>query len=122
MGIAVGINLLWLGDRAAGVGRYAAELLPALLEEAPGTRIVAFAGRGLPSDLAAAPWAAEVEWVRLPVKLSGAPRLAAELLALPALALARRLDVLHSPAAVGPAVVPTVAVAVTVSAPVNAPV
>jgi glycosyltransferase involved in cell wall biosynthesis len=46
----------------------------------------------------------------LPVRLSGPPlHLLAQFAALPALALARRLDVLHSPANTGPAIVPGLA-------------
>jgi glycosyltransferase involved in cell wall biosynthesis len=108
--LRVGLNLIFLGERAGGAGRYARELPGALLAVEPRTQITVFVSRDAPSDLRAEPWADSVRWVRLPVRLSGPPlRVPAEYLALPALAAARRLDVLHSPANTGPTRLPRVA-------------
>jgi len=112
--LAVGLNLLWMGAGAGGIGRYTLELLPALLEAEPATRLVAFVGRDAPGELREAPWSSQVEWVRLPVGLSGPPvRLVAQFAALPVLSRRRGIDVLHSPANAGPAVAPGVATVVT---------
>jgi glycosyltransferase involved in cell wall biosynthesis len=113
--LAVGVNLLWMGEGAGGIGRYARELLPALLEVEPDTRLVAFVGRDAPEQLRREPWALDVEWVRLPVGLSGPPvHLVAQFAALPALSRRHGLDVLHSPANVGPALARGVATIVTI--------
>lgn len=107
--LRIGLNLVFLGERAGGIGRYASELPGALLEAEPDSELHVFVSRDAPAQLRAAPWAASVRWVELPVRLGGAPtHLLAQFAALPALALARRLDVLHSPANTGPAIVPGV--------------
>lgn len=101
--LRVGLNLLFLGERAGGAGRYARELVGALLEVEPQTEIELFLSRDAPADLSAEPWADAVRQTHVPVNLSGSPtHVPAEYLALPALALAHRLDVLHSPANTGP--------------------
>jgi glycosyltransferase involved in cell wall biosynthesis len=108
--LRVGLNLIFLGERAGGAGRYARELPGALLAVEPNTQITVFVSRDAPPDLRAEPWADSVRWVTLPVRLNGPPlRVPAEYLALPALAAARRLDVLHSPANTGPTRLPRVA-------------
>jgi glycosyltransferase involved in cell wall biosynthesis len=101
--LAVGLNLLGLGPRAGGIGRYVQELVPALLEAQADLRLAAVVARDAPEELTGAPWARHVRWVRLPAGVRD-PRvnLAAQLGALPALALALGLDVLHNPANVGP--------------------
>lgn len=102
--LRVGLNLIFLGERAGGVGRYARELPGALLAAEPATEVHVFVSRDAPADLRREPWAGSVRWVTVPVKLHGPPtHVPAEYLALPALAVARRLDVLHSPANTGPA-------------------
>lgn len=102
--VRVGLNLIFLGERAGGVGRYARELPGALLAAEPQTEVHVFVSRDAPADLRREPWADEVRWTTVPVTLQGAPtHMPAEYLALPALAAARRLDVLHSPANTGPA-------------------
>jgi glycosyltransferase involved in cell wall biosynthesis len=111
--LAVGMNLLFLGERAAGAGRYVRELMPALLQVDPNLRLVAFVSRGFPCDLLEQPWADSVEWVRVPVEVGGRRQLLAQFTAIPALAAAKRLDVVHSPANVGPLVMPGVAGVVT---------
>lgn len=109
----VGLNLVFLVERAAGAGRYAFELAPALLEALPGVRITAFVSREAPADLRSQPWAGDVEWVVLPVRVSNRTHLLGQVAALPALALRRRLDVVHSLANGGPPVTPGVARVVT---------
>jgi glycosyltransferase involved in cell wall biosynthesis len=108
--VRVGLNLIFLGERAGGVGRYARELPGALLAAEPATELHVFVSRDAPGDLRAEPWAGSVRWVTLPVALHGPPlHVPAEYLALPALAAARRLDVLHSPANTGPVLTPGLA-------------
>ena len=114
MALAVGLNLVWLGDRAGGAGRYARELVPALLEAEPGLRLHLFVSRDAPADLAREPWAGEVRWNRVPVRISGPPlHLAAQFAGLPALAVRHRLDVVHGPANVVPVHIPGVRSVVT---------
>jgi glycosyltransferase involved in cell wall biosynthesis len=112
--LSVGLDLVFLGERAGGAGRYARELVPALLATEPGLRLHAFVSRDLPRDLLAEPWARDVRWERLPVGLSGPPwHLAAQFGAIPALAIARRLDVVHGLANVVPVHIPRVRSIVT---------
>jgi glycosyltransferase involved in cell wall biosynthesis len=108
--LRVGLNLVFLGERAGGAGRYAGELPGALLAAEPDTHVQVFVSRDVPEALREAVWAERVEWVTLPVRLSGPPmHVLAQFAALPLLARVRGLDVLHSPANVGPAVTPGVA-------------
>jgi glycosyltransferase involved in cell wall biosynthesis len=113
--LRVGLNLIFLGDRAGGAGRYARELPGALLAAEPETELHVFVSRDAPQDLREEPWAQDVRWITVPVHLHGPPLHAlAQLAGLPALALARRLDVLHSPANTGPVITPGLASAVSV--------
>jgi glycosyltransferase involved in cell wall biosynthesis len=98
----IGLNLVYLVERAAGAGRYAQELLPALLEAEPRARLTAFVSRDAPRDLRGQPWAEEIEWVELPVRFSNRTHLLGQLAALPVIAARRRLDVVHSLANGGP--------------------
>ncbi|HEX4114959.1 MAG TPA: glycosyltransferase family 1 protein [Solirubrobacteraceae bacterium] len=108
--LRVGLNLIFLGERAGGAGRYARELPGALLEVEPATEIELFLSRDAPAGLREEPWAKDVRLTTLPIRLSGPPmHVPAEYLALPALAAARGLDVLHSPANTGPTRTPRVA-------------
>jgi glycosyltransferase involved in cell wall biosynthesis len=108
--LRVGLNLLFLGERAGGAGRYATELPGALLAAEPRTEVHVFVTRDAPATLRGEPWATSVHWVTLPIGLGGSPLdLAAQFAGLPLLSLARRLDVLHSPANTGPVVTPGVA-------------
>lgn len=110
--LAIGLNLVFLGEEAAGAGRYVRELVPALLSEEPSNRLVAFVSERVPQSFLAEPWAGEVEWVH--TRLGGAARhLATVMLGLPARAARRGVDVLHSPANVGPLLAPRVAKVVT---------
>jgi glycosyltransferase involved in cell wall biosynthesis len=112
--LSVGVNLLWLGEGAGGIGRYAAELLPALLEADPALRLVAFHGPDLPAAVRNASWASQLEWVKLPLH-RGAPRLhvLAQLGPLGVLARRHGVELLHSPATIGPPVAPGLATVVT---------
>jgi glycosyltransferase involved in cell wall biosynthesis len=110
----VGLNMVFLGEQAGGVGRYATELPGALLAAEPDTEIVVFVSRDAPPWLREQPWAARVRWQTLPVRLGGVPtHVLAQFAALPPIALARRLDVLHSPANTGPAIAPGLASVIT---------
>jgi glycosyltransferase involved in cell wall biosynthesis len=112
--LRVGLNFIFLHAAAGGVGRYARELPGALLAAEPDTEIHVFVSRDAPPDLHAEPWAAAVRWVHCPVgALSQRAHLLFEFGALPPLALARRLDVLHSLANVGPAITPGLASVLT---------
>lgn len=113
--LRVGLNLIFLGERAGGVGRYARRLPGALLAAEPASEVTVFVSRDAPADLKEEPWADAVRWVRLPVTMQGPPlHVPAEYLALPLLAALSRLDVLHSPANTGPAITPRVTSVVSV--------
>jgi glycosyltransferase involved in cell wall biosynthesis len=108
--LRVGLNLLFLGERSGGAGRYAIELPGALLAAEPQTEVHVFVSRDAPAELREQPWAEDVRWVTLPVGLAGPPlHVLAQFAALPPLALARRLQVLHSPANTGPVIAPGLA-------------
>ncbi len=108
--LRIGLNLVFLGERAGGIGLYATELPGALLAAEPDSELHVFVSRDAPASLREQPWAGSVRWVTLPVGLAGPPyHLAAQFAGLPALALARRLDVLHSPANTGPVITPGLA-------------
>lgn len=113
--LRVGLNLIFLGERAGGAGRYARELAGTLLAVEPDTEVHVFVSRDAPADLRSEPWAGDVRWTTVPIVLGGPPwHLPAEYLLLPALAAMRGLDVLHSPANTGPAIIPGVASVVSV--------
>jgi glycosyltransferase involved in cell wall biosynthesis len=112
--LKVGLNMLFLGEGAGGVGRYATEIAGALAERSD-VELTLFTSRDEPLDLRSRPWAARARFTQLPVSRSSrAGYLAATFGAVPALAAARRLDVLHSPANVGPVFCPGVACVITV--------
>jgi glycosyltransferase involved in cell wall biosynthesis len=107
--LRVGLNLVFLGSRSGGAGRYAMELPGALLAAEPDTEVHVFVSRDAPPELRTESWASSVRWVTLPVGLKGPPfHLLAQYAGLPALALARGLDILHSPANTGPVLTPAV--------------
>jgi glycosyltransferase involved in cell wall biosynthesis len=112
--LRIGLNLVFMGERAGGVGRYASELPGALLAAEPETEVHVFVSREAPAELRAQAWADAVRWTMLPVRLHGPPlHVPAQFAALPLLAAARRLDVLHSPANAGPAITPGTASVIT---------
>jgi glycosyltransferase involved in cell wall biosynthesis len=110
----VAMNMIWFGPAAGGAGRYARELVGALLALRPDLRLHLFVSRDVPDDLRAEPWGQDVRWEVMPVRLSGPPlHLAAQLGALPALALARRVSLVHGLANVVPVRIPRVRSVVT---------
>jgi glycosyltransferase involved in cell wall biosynthesis len=110
--LRVGLNLLFMSPGSAGAGRYATELVRALADLPEAPALTVFVSRDVPETLAG-PWAKDVDVVRLPVASVGKQHLLAQMAALPALAARRRLDVIHSPANVGPLVTPGTARVVT---------
>jgi glycosyltransferase involved in cell wall biosynthesis len=100
--VRVGLNLMFLVDAAGGAGRYAEELVPALLEADPELELTVFVNRDAPASLTEVGWLEAVEWVRLPTRFSNRTHLVGQATALPAIAARRRLDVVHSLANGGP--------------------
>jgi len=80
---------------------------------APRVRVAAFVGRDASKALFEQPWSDSVDWVRLPVRTSQRTHLLGQLVAMPAIAIRKSLDVLHSPANVGPPLAPGIARVVT---------
>jgi glycosyltransferase involved in cell wall biosynthesis len=117
--LRVGLNLVYLVRDSGGAGTYARELLRALLEEEPETRVMAFVSSEAPDDVLETPWPGAVDFVRLPVKVTHGPpgafalAVAAQWGAIPLLAARRRLDVVHGLANVTPLMSPRVATLVT---------
>jgi glycosyltransferase involved in cell wall biosynthesis len=108
--LRVGLNLIFLEPRLGGTGRYAMELPSALIAAEPDTEVHVFVSRDAPAQLRSEPWASKVHLVTVPVRISGPPIHAlAQFAALPALARARGLDVLHSPGNWGPVLTPGLA-------------
>ena len=99
--LRIGLNLLYLVEGAGGAGRYATELMPALLAVEPGIELTAFVTTRVDEELLARPWARAVEWIRHDVAPGTRAALRTQMLRLPVAAARRRLDVLHSPANVG---------------------
>ena len=109
----VGLNLVFLTDRSAGAGRYVQELLPALLDAEPELRMTAFVGADAPTELLDQPWSGRVEWKHFPVTVTARTHLLAQMAAIPVVAARRGLDVIHSPANIGPLATPGAARVVT---------
>jgi glycosyltransferase involved in cell wall biosynthesis len=116
----IGLNLAFVSPESGGLGRYAHELVPALLRVEPRLRLTAFIGREAPRSLTEAEWTREIEWVRLANRPS-APGLRSVLMSLgaqwgvlAAAALRRRLQVVHGLAYVVPPIAPGIARVVTV--------
>jgi glycosyltransferase involved in cell wall biosynthesis len=113
--LRVGLNLTHLVGDSGESGRYARELIPALIEAEPGIEITAWVGSTAPPEVLRAPWAGEVRWMRLPVPGSGSPwHLWHELVGIGLAARRRRLDVVHGLASLAPLVTPGVASVVTI--------
>jgi glycosyltransferase involved in cell wall biosynthesis len=106
--LRVGLNLVYLVADSGGAGRYARELIPAMLTLDPELRITAFVSAELPDDVRAEPWAKDVDWVRFPVTVTHGPPLnwsltmGAQWGALPLVAARRGLDVVHGLANITP--------------------
>jgi glycosyltransferase involved in cell wall biosynthesis len=106
--LRLGLNLIPIEEGGGGVARYAVELAAALARR-DDIELHMFTGLDAPEALRTAPWLDAVRVTRLPVRSAGAPvHLVAQFGAVPALALARRLDLVHSPANAGPVRVPGV--------------
>jgi glycosyltransferase involved in cell wall biosynthesis len=99
--LRIGLNLLYLMPGAGGAGTYASELMPALLEVDPATRLTAFVTERVPPELLSRAWAREVEWVRHAVAPSSRRALVTQMVEIPLAGRRRRLDVIHSPANIG---------------------
>ena len=113
--LSVGLNLTYLVEDSGGSGRYARELIPALIDAEPAIELTAWVGSTAPDDLAREPWAQELRWVRLPVPGVGTPwHMWHELVSIGFAARRRRLDVVHGLAYLAPVVHPGVAAVVTI--------
>ncbi len=113
--LRVGLNLAYLVRDSGGSGRYARELIAAMLDAEPGIELTAWVGSTAPADLKHEPWAAQVRWVTLPVPGIGtAWHLWHELVGIGLDARRRGLDVLHGLANLVPVVAPGVARIVTI--------
>jgi glycosyltransferase involved in cell wall biosynthesis len=117
--LSVGLDLTQLIDTSGGQGRYARELIRAMLAVEPQTRLTLFVSAEAPADLRREDWSDGVGWVRVPLRVSGGPPgnfallMAWRWLGIGAVAAARRLDVIHGVANVAPLVAPGVARVVT---------
>ena len=117
--LSIGLNLVYLHEDSGGAGTYARELIPAILTVEPKTRITAFVSTAAPGSIFEADWAREVEWVRFPFEESGGHlwtgplTLGSQWAAIPAIALRRRLDVVHGLANLVAPLAPRVATVVT---------
>ena len=110
--LRVGLNLLFMGAGSGGIGRLLTELLAALAAR-DDVVVTAFICADAPEMIREVPGAERVRFVELPVHPGTRQHLLAEYVAVPALALARRLDVLHSPGNAGPVKVPGLPCAVS---------
>jgi glycosyltransferase involved in cell wall biosynthesis len=112
--LAIGLNLTFLVEESGGAGRYARELVRAMLSVEPDTQITAFLGATAPSRLFDSE-VDRVEVVRFPVRGTGLPpwHLLAQMGALPVMAARRKLDVVHGLANLIPPVSPAVPTVVT---------
>ncbi len=117
--LRVGLALTYLSAESGGMGSYARELVPALLQAEPGIELTAFVSRDLPEAVTDAPWSEAVRWVRLPFSpsrpgpASAIASMSAQWAAIPALAARMRLDVVHGLANVVAPIAPRLATVVT---------
>jgi glycosyltransferase involved in cell wall biosynthesis len=118
--LSIGLNLAYLVPESGGTGTYARELIPALLEAEPDTRVTAFAGRTAPDWLRDSEWSGAIDIVTLKVTYDrsrpwNAPlALLGQWATLPAAARRRRLDVVHGLANVAPLWTPGAVSVVTI--------
>jgi glycosyltransferase involved in cell wall biosynthesis len=99
--LRIGLNLLYLVEGAGGAGRYAEELMQALLALEPQTRLTAFVTASVQEELLTQEWSGGVEWHLYKVRPRSRRALLTQMLAVPYAASRRQLDLLHSPANVG---------------------
>jgi glycosyltransferase involved in cell wall biosynthesis len=100
-GLRVGLNLIFMTAAAGGAGRYARELIPAMLTLESELRMTAFTSSDLPQTILEEPWAGEIEWIHYPHAAASRRALVAQMVELPRAAAQRKLDVVHSPANIG---------------------
>jgi glycosyltransferase involved in cell wall biosynthesis len=111
--LKVGLNLISVAEGGGGIARYAFELATALARR-DDVELHLFVGLDASEMVRGADWLDCVRVTRMPVRVTGPPlHLAAQFGALPALAVARRLDVVHSPANAGPVLLPGVRSVIT---------
>lgn len=114
MSLRVGLNLFYWVRESGGSGTYARELIPELLRAEPGIRLTAFVSRELPEEVRREEWAGEIEWVTFPFTVTYGPpgnfvgTMASQWGAVPAMALRRRLDIVHGLANITPILAPRV--------------
>jgi glycosyltransferase involved in cell wall biosynthesis len=113
--LSIGLNLTFLVEESGGAGRYARELVRALLAVEPETHITAFVGATAPSPPFGGEIAERVDIVRFPMPGTGLPpwHLVAQLGALPVMAARRNLDLIHGLANIVPPVSPATPTVVT---------
>ena len=109
----VGLNLIFLTPGAGGTGTYVTELIAALRNLPQAPELVLFTGPDAPPDFRAQPWAGDVRWVDYPKGPESRWNLLEIMLAIPAHAARHGIDVVHSPANVGPLISPGTARVVT---------
>jgi glycosyltransferase involved in cell wall biosynthesis len=106
--LRIGLNLVPIEEGGGGIARYAVELAAALARR-DDVELHLFTGLNAPEPLRSADWLDAVRLMRLPVRIGSPPlHLVAQLVVLPPVALARRLDLVHSPANGGPVKFPGV--------------
>jgi glycosyltransferase involved in cell wall biosynthesis len=106
--LRIGLNLVPIEEGGGGIARYSVELAAALARR-DDVELHLFTGLNAPRPLRSADWLDAVRLTRLPVRVGSPPlHLVAQLGVLPPVALARRLDLVHSPANGGPVKVPGV--------------
>jgi len=104
--LRIGLNLIPIEEGGGGIARYGVELAAALARR-DDIELHLFVGLDAPEALRSAAWSDAVRVTRLPVRSTGPPvHLGAQFGAVPAFALARRLDLVHSPANAGPVALP----------------
>jgi glycosyltransferase involved in cell wall biosynthesis len=109
------MNLVYLVEDSGGSGRYARQLIAAMLERETDLELHAWVGSTAPADLLREPWAQEVRWRRLSVPGVGSPwHLWYELAGIGIAARRERLDVLHGLANLVALAAPAVARVVTI--------
>lgn len=104
----VAINALSLRAGGGGAVRYGTELIGALARHHPELRLTVFVHRQAPPGLRSAAWSDRVDWVNVPVAPGGRSNALLQLGGVAGLAVARRAQVLHSLAGVGPPRLPRV--------------
>lgn len=109
----VGLNLIFLTPGAGGTGTYVRELIASLLELPDAPELTLFTGPDAPPDFRAERWAHGVRWVDYPKGPASRWNLFEIMLAIPGHAARNGIDIVHSPANVGPLVSPGTARVVT---------